>query len=236
MSEMKDRLRPVCTERYVWDHFRCFRKPLTLAPTRTQISFAIYRGWRYSAHEIPTIEVNEPVPLIYDEELEAMPHCQKWLNEVHHDSPDYVYKREHKIANGKRWATRTPSSVYGTHSGAIEIPVSELNGMSPQAIGNAVLSLRDEAHITDLLDRTEKWFRHWRGRFYESTSSGGFKRLLVQFCMQLGGCYWYGPWRHDSEWLKQILQEMQSLQHAPEIREAYLALTEFIDAASERRT
>lgn len=171
------------------------------------------------------------MPWIYDEELDARPNCQKWLNEVHHDSPDYVYKREHKIADGKHWATRTPSSVYGMRSGSIEIPASELNGMSPQAIGNAVLSLRDEAHITDLLDQTEKWFRHWRRRFYDS--SGGFKRLLVQFCMQIGGCYWYGPWRHDSEWLKQILQEMKTLQHAPEVREAYLALTEFIDAAYE---
>jgi hypothetical protein len=84
--------------------------------------------------------------------------------------------RSHELEDGRTFDTCTCGGA------SVVIPISQLQGMSAEQIGTAVLSLMDEAIITSLLDWLD-CFEHNAGRLQSYPEKQRFTQICTRWCM-----------------------------------------------------
>jgi len=134
--------------------------------------------------------------------------------------------RSHKLPNGKEWQTLTdgPSTV------CIAIPIDEIDGMSPQEIGQAVRSLVDEARVT----RTQEWLKTYCDDYFPASGTTTNPNLkYINLCARLGQSrHTKWPSGPPAEFQIERLRELEELTPLdPGLRDAYGQICEVLDGA-----
>lgn len=134
--------------------------------------------------------------------------------------------RKHKLSNGREWLTITdgPSNV------CVSIPIDEIDGMTPEQIGQAVRGLVNEARIT----RTQNWLREYCDDFSPSNSNSANSNLkYVNLCARLAHSrptkYPSGPPPDFQLERLRELEELKSLDRG--LEESYRQICEMLDGA-----
>ncbi len=131
--------------------------------------------------------------------------------------------REHEIESGRVWATLSDGKPW------VMIPLSQINGMSAEEIGQAVLQLVDDAHITDFLRSLKDSPSFW-GHFTPLSAGEDLSTRFKKLCTMLGSTSEY-----RKEEIADLIENFRLLEKTrhenADLQETYRQLCKIFDGA-----